>query len=379
MGVPLPAEEVTDLTPPGPEETAAISRALAAAVAGPGGLTATQRLLLDAIVPAMTGHPARLAAGPLAPDELAAVLARRDLAFRGRIVQLMILGALVVHPLPVEVADRVAAYARELGVDDGMIDVAQRFAEGSLGLAAFDFQRAGYTAEWEPGRASALHTSRSLADAWEQVVHDPDLAARWRALEALPEGTLGRRVSEFYRARGFTYPGIPGSAPPLLAQHDWVHVLADYGSTVECELEVFAFIARANDDLRAFSLLAMVVSLFETGYLRTGAGLFQSDPGHLSESGMPARLADAMRRGAQCAGSVDYLAVDWFALAEMPVDDARRHFSVVGKSGHALAAGSIGPWESGGLSPYQARTGRALAEQQGRAYQSFGASPARGL
>ena len=81
-------------------------------------------------------------------------------------------------------------------------------------------------------------------------------------------------------------PRPPGSAPPLLAQHDWVHVLADYGTTVESELEVFSLIARANDDMRAFSLMAMVVSLFETGYLRR-AGLFQYDPGHLSGGSAP--------------------------------------------------------------------------------------------
>ena len=74
-------------------------------------------------------------------------------------------------------------------------------------------------------------------------------------------------------------PGRPGSTPPLLACC-WVHVLADYGTTVEARLEVFAFIARANDDMRGFSLLAMVVSLFETGYLRRGAGLFEASPGH---------------------------------------------------------------------------------------------------
>ena len=60
-------------------------------------------------------------------------------------------------------------------------------------------------------------------------------------------------VFRLYQSRGFVFPGLPGSAPPLLAQHDWVHVLADYGTTVESELEVFAFIARANDDMRAFS------------------------------------------------------------------------------------------------------------------------------
>ena len=125
---------------------------------------------------------------------------------------------------------------------------------------------------------------------------------KWCALEALPVGTLGRGVADFYRDRGFVYPGLPGSAPPLLAQHDWVHVLAGYGTTLENELEVFAFIARANDDPRGFSLLAMIVSLFETGNLATGAGLFEANPGHLHETGMAVRIADAMRRGALMRG-----------------------------------------------------------------------------
>ena len=71
-------------------------------------------------------------------------------------------------------------------------------------------------------------------------------------------------MADFYRDRGFVYPRLPGSAPPLLAQHDWAHVLAGYGTALENEVEVFGFMARANDDPRAFSLLAMVVSLFET-------------------------------------------------------------------------------------------------------------------
>src|SRR5213078_3812359 len=180
------------------------------------------------------------------------------------------------------VCQRVNACAMALGVDDGMIKVSRDYAAGSLGLAAFDFDRNGYTAEWSEEHSTMLHTSTPLEDAWDFDVKDAALAARWAALEQLPSKALGRRVFDFYRARGFVFPGLPGSAPPYLAQHDWVHVLADYGTTVEAELEVFAFIARANDDMRAYSLLAMVLSLFETGYLRTRAGLFESDPGHLS-------------------------------------------------------------------------------------------------
>ncbi len=257
---------------------------------------------------------------------------------------------------------------------EDMLTVAHEFATGSLGLAALDFERNGYASTWTPEDESALHLSTHLAGAWDAVADDPALAQRWRELEDLPAGTLGRRVADFYRARGFTYPGTPDSAPPFLAQHDWVHVLADYGTTVESELEVFAFIARANDDMRAFSLLAMVVSLFETAYLPSGAGLFHSDGGHLSRAGVATRLGDAMRRGALCTGSIDFLRVDWFAVADQPVDRVRSHFGVVAKAPGAVERGSVGPWEPGGISPFQWEAGQALARTVGRPYDAFGAS-----
>src|SRR5262249_47865449 len=143
----------------------------------------------------------------------------------------------------------------------------------------------------------------------------------------------------------------------------------------------FGFIARANDDMRAFSLLAMVISLFETGYLRTGAGLFEYSIGHLSaDSDVSVRLADAMRRGALChdnlanRDSVDFLRIDWFELAPLPLDEVRARFCVQPKSPTAIAAGSTGPCEPGGISPFQLEAGRRLAEQLGVSYESHGAT-----
>lgn len=377
MPVPLPTPDAANLEPPDAAEVALVSRGVVGAVAPSGGEpSALQRLLIAAVLQSMTGHPAALDEPPLGAWELAEVLADRNYAYRSRILQIMVLAALVLRPLPPEVVAQVDGYARELSVDDDMLRVAQRFASGSLGLAAVEFERSGYTSSWAAEHRSALHTSRELATAWQQVVDDPDLAANWQALEDLPEGTLGRRVSEFYRARGFVYPGRPGSAPVRLAQHDWVHVLADYGSTVESEIEVFAFVARANDKPEAFSLLAMVVALFETGYLRSGAGVFESDLGHLELPGMTTRLADAMRRGALCTGSVDFLDVDWFDLASLPLDAVRMHFGVEPKSEAAIRAGSVGPWEPGGITTFQVASGRQAADRAGRPYDSYGATPA---
>ena len=185
--------------------------------------------------------------------------------------------------------------------------------------------------------------------------------------------------------RGFTFPGLAGSAPPLLAQHDWVHVLAGYGSTLEAELEVFAFIARANDRPEGFSLLAMVVSLFETGALAHGMGMFDAAPGQLSHAGMATRVADAMRRGALSHGldgaapDVDLLGVDWFALADVPIDELRERFAIGPKSAAAVAAGSAEPFEPGGISEYQWTTTKAAAEALRRRLRLVRGDPAAAL
>jgi hypothetical protein len=99
---------------------------------------------------------------------------------------------------------------------------------------------------------------------------------------------------------------------------------------------------------------------------------------------MATRVADAMRRGALCDDkvtnhdSIDYLRVDWFELAALPIERARARFSVPAKSADAVAAGSVGPFEAGGISPFQLRSGRDAAERAGRTYDSFGASVAQG-
>ena len=126
--------------------------------------------------------------------------------------------------------------------------------------------------------------------------------------------------------------------------------------------------------------------LFETGYLRTGAGLFEYDLGHFTGTSrgrdMAARVADAMRRGAWCRDtvlnedSIDFLRIDWFALAPLPVEDVRARFSLRPKSPAAVRAGSAGPWEAGGISPFQLASGRAAAERDDRPYDSYGAAVA---
>lgn len=365
------------LTPPDAAEVGMLGRGVVTAVSGPDGLTELQKIVIAAVFHSMTGHDLDVGAAlPIGAAQFADALARRNQIFRVRIVQVMLLAAFVVRPLPESVAVQLSTFADALGVHDDMLDVAQRYAAGALDLASADFARNGYLSAIGPDRLAAMH-SAALGSSLGQVADDPALAARWRSLAELPVGTLGRGVADFYRDRGFAFPGLPGSAPPLLAQHDWAHVLAGYGTALENEIEVFGFMARANDDPRAFSLLAMVVSLFETGYLASGAGLFEADAGHLRTSGMARRLADAMRRGALTQGSHDFLDLDWFALADRPVAVVRSEIGLIPKDPAALAAGSAGPWQPGGISTFQLESARAAAAADAREYVPWAPDPSR--
>lgn len=382
MPVPLPTTEV-NLHPPDHDEVVITARACVSALRGDGELQDLQRYILCAHIESMCGvHLEVDSLEHLGPEDFAEAMRYREEGFRIRMVQTMLLGAFVASPPEDATIDRIALYAEELCVSDGMIEIGHEIAHGSHNLVLADFSRAGYHAHLDTPIENILHTREKLSDDWDPIYDEPALAQRWDDLQKLPSGTVGRGVWEFYKARGFSFPGAPGSAPPLLSQHDWIHVIADYGSTVESEIEVFGLISRADDDPRAFSLLAMVLSLFETGMLHSAA-IFQFDPGHLSHDArrMGIRLADAMYRGAIVGANFsgqDLLEIDWFKHAHKTVEEVREMIGIPPKSEAAIAAGAVGPWEPGGISPFQLRLGMSVAAERGEEYDNHGATVLEG-
>jgi hypothetical protein len=363
-----------DLTPPDAETAQALTAAMLGVVAPDGGPTALQLDWFGAITHSMTGHAVDTRSVAITgTDALAELLARRNHEFRSRIANLLLVGELLLPAdRQAEVCARVDAALRAIDVAPELALGAREVAPASLGLAVLDFARHGYEATWEPGHFP-LHTTEAVEQAWARRSHDDALAARWTALGELPADTLGSAVHRFYRHRGFTFPGTPDSAPPLLAQHDWVHVVAEYGATIDNELEVFGFIARSSPNPIGFSLFAMVVALFETGALTDGAGsFFTADAGHLSRPGMATRVADAFRRGAHCG--TDLFELDWFDLADRPIEVVRAELHVPPKDAAAIDAGSTSPWEAGGFTSFQLDAGRRIADELGVPYEPFGAS-----
>ena len=348
-------------------EVTVVARGIATAVAPEGGITDVQAELLEAIATALTGVSVDYRAlDPLGPEEFASVLGGHDLSYRRRIVHHMVLGELVLSPIPVVVAHRVATYADALGVTDDFVRVARRYAQGAYGLAWMDLQRNGFVdhvreADGEEPRARATPTP----DPFEPAQVDAELAARWTAFAELPEGTLGRCVSEMYDARGFGLPGTRGGAPAYLAQHDFVHVIADYGTNLKGELEVFGLIGRADPDPKGFAWLATLIGLFETGYI-SNAGFFNRDvrERNVRAPGMSQRIADAIRRGKVVCDryGVDLFEVDYHELADRPVGEVRELLKVPQKSSGAIDGGSVGLFDLEGMSEKQRRV---VAQRRG--------------
>ncbi|MFI5053227.1 MAG: hypothetical protein ACHQDE_02605 [Acidimicrobiia bacterium] len=352
------------------EEVTLVARGLATAVAPETGLTEVQAELLEAIASALTGVEIDYRGlEPLGPDELADVLAKRDLAYRQRIVHHMVLGELVLRPLPTVVAHRVAKYAEALGVKDNFVRVARRYAQGAYGLAWMDLQRNGFVEHvrdaGDEGSPGQVTRTRGAPAPFEPAQEDPELTARWMAFEDLPAETLGRSVWEMYDGRGFALPGTPGGAPQYLAQHDFVHVIADYGTNLKGELEVFAFIGRADPDPKGFAWLATLTGLFETGYI-TDTGFFERDvrERNIQAPGMQRRIADAIRRGKVVCESLgtDLFEVDYYALADQPVAQVRDLLAVPDKSPGAIEGGSAGLCDLAGMSEIQRRV---VAQRRG--------------
>jgi hypothetical protein len=321
-----------------PAQAEAMVRGIASAVGGGTGLTTTQSAILTALARNVLGIDGAVDQfEPISAPDLAATL---DPVLAPRIVRGMVTLEIIGDPVTPEVAARVEKYARALGVDEAMLTVARDYSKGAMDVAQADFMRNSYVLDYYTKHPNDGTLHRTVRSPDERTSLDPALEAKWKTLESCRAGSLGRTVWDFYERRGFALPGSPGSVDPLLAQHDFVHCVADYGTSATGEVEVFSFISAAIPDAKGFSYLVVILGLFETGNVAAVPGVATKSPGHLELPGGAERLSDALRRGLLLG--IDVMGdVDWFDYADDQIDDVRAKLQLVPKSPEATAAGSL--------------------------------------
>ena len=339
----MPAEGDGTETPPAmgrivippPDQVEPFIASTLGALTWPGGSPTDLQLdLVQAVVDRFSGGrgPTVRDVAAVGPDVAKAALVEPGL--RQQLANMVIVLELTMHPLPPELERHAEKYLVAAGVQSSYLGIVRDTAEGHLLRLHADLLRnSWYTAETMrglfKGRLGEMVRSKL---AYYSVGTDEALAAKWRALEDCPDGSWGREVARFYRLHGFPFPGEAGGIYEIGALHDWVHVLADYGTTPEGEIDVFAFIAATMEDERGFIQFVFTLALFQNASVDTVGGkripIARADT--LSDPGAIDRLADAFWRATQCSADV-MGGVDHFALADTPLEELRARWGIPAK------------------------------------------------
>ena len=147
-----------------------------------------------------------------------------------------------------------------------------------------------------------------------------------RALEQLPENTLGRHFFRHCVDAEIPFPGEKGGFPAGAVFHDLTHVLSGYDTSPEGEMKNAAFQAGYTKGEHDFFTWLIAVVLHATGINLTPFDMgFR--PGRMGEG----RLAeDVLRELERGNGVTRDLGVCWdfWEYLELPIDVARERLGI---------------------------------------------------
>jgi len=251
---------------------------------------------------------------------------------RTELIQLMCAIEVLANPIAPGVEAAVERWAEELGVRERTLVFLRDVACGELEKASADFYRLNWIGDLDRKNEAfpALLARRGDSAYAVTVEADPVEAARWAALGDLPAGSVGRLLHAFYRQRGFTYPGQVGAASPALAQHDWIHLLADYGTTPMGEIEVVAFQSTCSNSPGALLGLVGALALFESEVWQGSQIVAAQHYEALTTPHGLDRLAEAIQRGRAC--NTNLLDFDFFAVAGESITALRKRLNIIPRS-----------------------------------------------
>ncbi|UJR84458.1 TerB family tellurite resistance protein [Sandaracinus amylolyticus] len=191
---------------------------------------------------------------PITLDELARAIAPGE--HRARVLTGAVIAACIDGRATDDEVDVIEQLATALELDPAPVRTARRLAKQQLFLARIDIARralAGHKVRQTVREEGALAMIAQLMPM--MGVADRALAARYRALASSPAGTLGRGYFDFVESNGFSFPGEPGAGPEIIVVHDCLHVLGDYGTSPEQEIEVASFQAGCHGGDPLYGLL----------------------------------------------------------------------------------------------------------------------------
>lgn len=244
---------------------------------------------------------------PVAADELAVGV---PAPFRERLVHGCLLAALIDGEASAPELAVLEGFAKALDVPRDAIATARKLVDDHLLRFRIDILRRSFLGQRGADfvRRRGIRGLLSVAGNLMQI-ENPKMAARYRALEKAPAGSLGRGWWAFVTKNGFAFPGEKDAGPEPIVFHDCLHVLAEYDTTSIEETQIAAFQAGT---LKKDAIYGM---LFPLAQFHLGVSI---TPVTAAEKGViePELWVKAFRRGTRT--KLD-LSVDW-----QPWDDFAR-------------------------------------------------------
>ena len=256
-----------------------------------------------------------------------------DQSKRNETIDLMLTVEMLCPEISQAATESITTWAHRLGVDHSGLALLRDLANKSIALAQHDFYRNNYyhALDLADPNFAKLEDKYGLPAIMLTVEQSPELLAKYDALEFCPPGSLGRLLWEFYKRRGFLFPGSIGGVNQAVAHHDWIHVLSDYDSDGIGEMEVAAFSAMTTDSPGALMAFLGVLSIFQGGLLKSIVGTAPHLGHELEVANGPMRIADAIRRGKKC--STDLVTeIDFFNFANNDLNELRDKWNITAKA-----------------------------------------------
>lgn len=218
-------------------------------------------------------------------------------------------------------------FAKAMKVNTAYLRVLEKQMNNHLLLMRLDFMRRSYVknrlqAAWKQGGLmNVIRTIRGVAG-FGKV--EPKITEKYLPLKDYPEGSLGRTYYEHLRENNFSLPGEKNGAPEGLVVHDLNHVLGDYDTDPEGEVQVLFFQA-GHSNAEPLSFIILILLQFNLGVAMVG---FAETKQHVFD---PEKAFAAFKRGLLVSQPL-FEAWDYEPDLKEQVSDLRKKYNIVDKN-----------------------------------------------
>lgn len=283
--------------------------------------TARERELVKQLFPALVGSPWPEALQARIPDRLAALISTERQ--RLEVMQLFTLLAFLEPRLDAAKVDLLQRLAQVLQVDTEVLADLEQVCQHHVLKAFADMYRRTFRELNDDGVIRGY--SRFILPMFGIGVDDGH-QARYAALGGSPQGSFGSALHDYYNDNGFPFPGSRRGLPyAYVAVHDVHHVIGDYATDPEGELQVVGF------TMGLFPEHGLLIGL--PALLQFQMGI--ADP---LAAGVAPRLTDqldapafaaGLNRGAAATGAIRDLHWDFWPWIDRPLAEVREELNLM--------------------------------------------------